>query len=230
MKHLADVSAYPLCWPEGWPRTPAHARKDGARFKGGQTYEGYGDNKRYVGRRLISFDRARKLLREELGRLGAKMVTVSTDVELRNDGEPRAGSADKRSIDPGIAVYFQYKGKPMVMAQDAFDTLAANTRSLGLAIDALRSLERHGGGTMMERAFTGFSALPPPDGAKPKRPWWQVLNYSGDSDTWADLSADEIEARYRTLAKRRHPDVEGGSIEAFQELGDAKEEALRAVS
>ena len=33
----------------------------------------------------------------------------------------------------------------MVMATDAFSNIAANVRSLGLAIEALRQLERHGG-------------------------------------------------------------------------------------
>ena len=49
------------------------------------------------------------------------------------------------------------------MACDRFDNAAANMRSLGLAIEAMRQLERHGVGTMMERAFTGFVALPAPE-------------------------------------------------------------------
>ena len=117
----------------------------------------------------------------------------------------------------------------MVMAQDAFDNLASNTRSLGLAIDAMRSLERHGGGTMMERAFAGFTALPAPDGAKSRRPWWTVLNYSENPDDRLDLSADEVRARYATLAKRRHPDVEGGSVDAMVELTEARDEAVRSL-
>lgn len=226
---LEEVQAYPLCWPDGWPRTPNHVRKDGAQFKSGDVYEWQNGQKVYVGRKRVSFDRARRLLRDELDRLGAKGIVVSTNAELRNDGEPRADSAKRRLDDPGIAVYFQLKGKPMVMAQDAFDNLAANTRSLGLAIDALRALDRHGGGTMMERAFAGFTALPSPDGAKPKRPWQTVLNYSLDPDDLMDLSAEEVEARFRTLAKRRHPDVDGGSVEAFQELQEARDEAVRSL-
>jgi hypothetical protein len=50
----------------------------------------------------------------------------------------------------------------MTMACDRFDNAAANMRSLGLAIEAMRQLERHGGGAMMEKAFSGFVALPPP--------------------------------------------------------------------
>lgn len=227
MTKITEVQAYPLCWPEGWPRTPEHIRDDGARFKSGDVFEGYGEQRRYVGRKPITFDKARRLLRDELERLGAKSVVMSTNAALRLDGEPRGNAAEKRSIDPGIAVYFTYKGKPMVMAQDAFATLAANTRSLGLAIDAMRSLERHGGGTMMERAFAGFTALPPPEGSQPKRAWWTVMNYSADPDERIDLTIDEVKARYRALAKRRHPDADGGSEALMAELNVAMEDAER---
>ena len=94
----------------------------------------------------------------------------------------------------------------------------------------MRQLERHGGGTMMERALAGFTALPAPEGSTPKRAWWVVFNYSEDPDEHLDLSHDEIEARFRTLAKRRHPDVPGGSAEAFQELQDAREQAVKELA
>lgn len=224
---IEDVQSYPLCWPDGWPRTPNHVRDAGNHFKV------QGDappDQSWRPRRPITFDRARRLLRDELGRLGAENVVLSTNIPLRNDGEPRADQAERKIPDPGIAVYFMLKGRQMVMAQDAYTWLGANTRSLGLAIEALRSLDRHGGGKMMERAFAGFAALPAPDGVNPKRPWQTVLNYSLDPDDLSDVSPDEIDARFRTLAKRRHPDVPGGSKEAFQELQDARDEAVRALS
>jgi hypothetical protein len=224
-----EIEAFPLCWPEGWQRTPSHIRKDGSQFKSGDVYEGYGDQRRYIGRRKTSPDRARRLLIDELDRLKAKAVILSTNVPLRSDGEMRAGAAERRLDDPGVAVYFQLKGKPMVMATDAYDNIASNLRSLGLAIEALRQLERHGGGVMMERAFAGFSALPPPEGSAPKRPWYVVLNYGEDPEARADLSVEEVEARFRTLAKRRHPDVDGGSAELMAELNQAREDAVREL-
>lgn len=222
---IEDVQAYPLCWPEGWPRTPQHLRKDGNQFGTMERVNSSATSSGWMSKRPITFDRARKMLRAELDRLGAKGIVMSTNAALRNDGEPRADAAEKRSMDPGIAVYFTYKGKPMVMAQDAFQTLAANAKSLSLAIDAIRSLERHGGGQMMERAFAGFTALPAPEGSQPKRAWWAVLNYSADPDERADLSLDEVRARYKTLAKRRHPDADGGSHELMSELNQALEDA-----
>lgn len=224
-----EVQAYPLAWPEGWPRTPTHCRQSGARFKSGSTYEGYGDARRYVGQRPVTFAKASRLLADELGRMKATNITVSTNARTRADGGVYASDAEKRYDDPGVAVYFTLKGRQMVMAQDAFDTLAANVRSLGLAVEGLRSLERHGGGTMMERAFSGFTALPAPDGVKAKRPWWIVLGYGDDPEARADLSPDEVIARFKTLAKRRHPDVDGGSVELFVELQTARDDAVRAL-
>lgn len=222
-KHSAVVSC-PLCWPEGWARTPGHRRLGGSQFKSGSVYRVEGTEQRYVGRSMITFDRARTLLTNELGRMKARGVIVSTNVPLRMDGQPRADAARARMADPGVAVYFTFKGKPMVMAQDAYSHIAANVRSLGLAIEALRQLDRHGGGTMMERAFAGFTALPPPEGAKPRRPWWEVLRYPTNPAERELLSVKEVQARYQTLAKRLHPDA-GGSDEAMTELNLALEDA-----
>lgn len=213
MTKIEDVQAFPLHWPDGWPRTKA--RKVNHPF-GSRTYQ-------------LGFDRARRQLREELGRLGAKLVVISTNIALRIDGEPNASAARTQQRDPGVAVYFMLKGKQMVMAQDNYQEIAANVRSLALAIEGMRQLDRHGGGTMMERAFAGFAALPAPDGVKPKRPWWAVLNYSENEEDRADLSVEEVKARFNTLAKRRHPDTDGGSVEAFQELSDARDEAVQAL-
>lgn len=177
---------------------------------------------------MISFERARKLLYEELERMNASNVVLSSNLPLRLDGEARAGAA-LHGASPGCAIYFTFRGKPMVMACDRFSALAANVRSLGLAIEAMRALERHGGGQMMERAFTGFSALPPPAGSKPRRPWWVVLGYPADPAERELLSAPEVEARFRHLAQSRHPDKTGGSTDAMAELNEARDEAVAAL-
>jgi hypothetical protein len=223
-----EIESYPLSWPDGWQRTPQHLRKDGSRFKVRDRKYGEGGSS-WLSSRGVTFDYARRLLVEELGRLKANAVILSTNIPLRNDGQPRAGAAGSRLDDPGVAVYFTLKGKQMVMAADAFSGIAANLRSLGLAVEALRQLERHGGGVMMERAFAGFTALPAPEGSKIKRAWWIVLNYGDDPEARLDLSVEEVEARFRTLAKRRHPDVTGGSVELMAELNEAREDAVREL-
>lgn len=209
MSQHDSATAYPLSWPDGWER--AKARK---------TSNPFGSS-----RALLTFDRARRSLSDELHRLGAVGPVLSSNIPIRGDGMPYADAARRKMEDPGVAVYFMLRGKRMVMAQDAYWDIAANFRSLALAIEAMRQLERHGGGTMMEKAFYGFAALPPPEGSKPRRPWWTVMQYSADPKERELLSVAEVKARYATLAKRLHPDA-GGTAEAFSELNQARDDAF----
>ena len=161
--------AYPLQWPDGWTRTPAHKREDGrSRFQKGD----------WRNRSFTTINTTRQQLADELQRLGARNVVLSTNVELRLDGQPYSNR--RAPEDPGIAVYFSLDGEPMVMAQDAFQRVPDNIRSLTLAIQGMRQMQRHGGGTMLKRAFSGFTALPPPDQMTAivtpvAQQWWEVL-------------------------------------------------------
>lgn len=228
MATATAIEAYPLNWPEHWPRTPASKRQGGNQFGAYRTVQGHGGSWRSKAR--VTPDAARRSLQEELKRLGAVGVIISSNVPLRQDGEMRADHADRKHEDPGIAVYFTYKGKPQVMAQDAFDNIAANMRSLALAIEAMRALERHGGGRMMERAFQGFSALPPPADHKPRRPWHEVLRYPADPAERELLSLPEVEARLKVLQKKYHPDnQDSGDHDLFLELEPAMEDARKEL-
>ena len=191
------TQAYPLAWPENWPRTDADKRKSHSPFS-------------------TTFDKARRDLLDELRRLGARNVVISSWLPLRQDGQPRADVARRRIEDPGVAVYFELRGRPMVMARDAYWNIHDNIRSIGLAIEHLRGLERHGGAVMMERAFEGFSALPPPA----KRDHWSTLGIRPTRDL------DEIAAAFRLRAKDLHPD-RGGDAGAMAELLDARSAAIR---
>lgn len=201
-----SVTKYPLAWPAGWKRTA------------------YGARKSHPFARELSFDRARQSLTDELKRLRAINATMSSNVPIRGDGMPYADAARRRMDDPGVAVYFMFKNRPMVMAQDAYYDVAANFRSLALAIEAMRQIERHGGGVMMQKAFDGFAMLEAPAGSKPKRPWWEVLHYPANPDERKYLSIGELDARYKRLAKDAHPDA-GGSAEEWNELKTAVDEA-----
>lgn len=200
------TEAFPLQWPAGWPRHRGQKQYT-ARFKTGRhTWSGGS------GVRIVTFAVARDKLYEELTRLGAKNAVISTNHPPDVRGMP---IESKRKIaDEGVAVYFSFRGKPMVMACDRYDTAAGNMRSLGLAIEGLRQLERHGGGTMMEKAFEGFAAL------SDAPHWTGVLGVSKDA------TVELIEAAYRQLAKKRHPDVPGGSAKAMMELNAARQQAI----
>lgn len=195
------AEAFPLAWPEGWPRTPDHKRTSGSRFN-------------------TTFERARSELVNELRRLGAGNVVISSWLPLRRDGLPYADQARKRLDDPGVAVYFTLRKRQMVMARDAYTSVHDNLRSIGLGIAHLRGLERHGGGTMMERAFEGFAALPAPSG----RDCWAILGIKREEAT-----REAVADKFRELVRRHHPDNGGDPIE-FDEVRKARDAALNAIA
>jgi hypothetical protein len=204
------TESYPLHWPAGWPRTPAKEVVDGK----------YGFRRpraNSAASPFWTFNDARDALLEELHRLGAThgRRVLSSNFKLTAAGLPtdRGG----RPEDQGIAVYFDLGGKAMVMACDRYTGAPENMRSIALAIEAMRQLARHGGGAMMERAFSGFQALPAsgPD-------CWAVLGVPSNADV------DTINKAYRAKAKAAHPEA-GGSTAAMQELNVARDEALRRV-
>jgi hypothetical protein len=208
------INAYPLQWPTGWKRTVAADRKNG-RFSKAMNRA---DSSWKTRRDLTMSDALQRLL-GQLEHMGIHRddVVISTNVPVRLDGLPRSGAAEP--TDPGAAVYWVEKGDARrVMAIDLYDRVADNIAALAATLDAMRAIERHGGATILERAFTGFTALPAP-GAAPD--WWQVLGVSQTA------SRDEITAAYRRLASEAHPD-KGGSAERMAAINAAREKGLTA--
>lgn len=205
------TQAYPLQWPDGWPRTKPSHRQDGrSRFqKGG-----------WQNRTYTTINSTRQQLAGELQRLGARNVVLSTNVELRLDGRPYSNR--RAPDDPGIAVYFEMDGEAMAMAQDTFDRVPDNIRSLTLAISGMRQMQRHGGGTMLKRAFEGFTALPPPDQMSPittpaPKSWWEVLGVA------QDCPLPVAEAAWKALA-RITPENERYAINAAIEAARVRKD------
>jgi hypothetical protein len=184
------TQAYPLHWPAGWPR--ARARRS-APFK-------------------VPPSQAKREMMEEIARLGAKDVIVSTDQPLNKDGSP---SLNRRWGDPGVAVYFKRKGRAVVLACDQYYELHDNMRAIGKTAEAMRGIERWGASDMLDRAFTGFEALPAPE------QWFQVL------DVPATATLDQINQAYRSLAAKAHPDT-GGSDAAMARLNAARDQGRMA--
>ena len=182
---------YPLHWPEGWPRTAAHRRKP-APFK-------------------VTPAQARDEMLRELQLLGARDIHISSDQRLNRDGSLSAQRY--QLIDPGVAVYFTRKGTDVVLACDQYTDLHDNIRAIGKTVEALRGIERWGASDMLDRAFTGFTALAAPE------QWWQVLGV----DPCATM--DEIDVAWRLLMQTAHPDRKGGSNEAAARLNRARDEA-----
>lgn len=198
------TEAFPLAWPAGWPRTPDADRRDGrSSFKR--------PGARY--RIPWTFVAARDALLEEVWRHQQGAVVLSTNFQPGRNG-PQAHDGRRRPDDQAVAVYFQRYGKPYVIACDRYADAEGNMRSLTLALEALRQLERHGGGVMLERAFQGFAALPAPRSAH------EVLGIS------VDATRDEIQSAWRSAARKAHPDL-GGSSELAAEINAAKDKMLK---
>lgn len=194
---------YPLQWPEGWKRTQSYQRKTATFSRQGKS--------------LTVFDGVQRVL-DELQRLGVHQddVIVSTNLQTRLDGLPRSNQG--RPGDPGVCVYWKPAKSPMrCMAIDRYNEVQDNLAAVAATLEAMRSIERHGGAAILDRAFTGFAALPAPVGGK--RDWWTVLELQSTA------SQAEIREAFNRLAREHHPD-RGGSDERMAEIIRARDEAL----
>jgi len=209
------IPAYPLQWPTGWPRTPVSE----------QRYAKFGTRAGPFGQvRDITIAEANQRVLAELARMGIDRqdVVISTNLTLRLDGLPRSGQAAPR--DAGAAVYWwdNLAGARRVMAIDQYYRVEENLAAIAATLDAMRAIERHGGAQILDRAFTGFTALPAPAAA---RTWREVFGWSERKTP----IPGEIRARFRELASVRHPDRAGGSDAAMSELNVAMRQAEEEI-
>ena len=186
---METTRSYPLYWPEGWPRAKSHEVKR-ARF---------GDHSVSEGRRVLA---------DQVRLFGGEDLIISSNLELRLDGNPR--SNQKQPADRGVAIFFKRKDEPVALACDIYTTVEDNLWALCRTLDALRQIERDGSPSLINRAFKGFAALPDPDARK----WWEVLNLH---ETASD---QEIKAAYFRLARQHHPDA-GGDAVTFDQVQKA---------
>lgn len=212
---MRTESRYPLSWPAGWKRT-ALQHRTAARFGKASRNSGTGSWQPW---RAVTIAEAVDRVRKQLEHMGIHDddLLISTNLQLRLDGLPRSNQGEP--VDPGVAVYWQERGKrdqePKCMAIDRYDRVADNLAAIAATLDAMRAIERHGGGEILARAFAGFTALAPPVDV---RTWWQVLGVSEVS------FAADVEAVYRRLRSAAHPDRPGGDAQRFNEVQAAYEQ------
>lgn len=204
------IEAYPLCWPVNRPRT-ARYKRERARFD-------------------MSFARARDEVVRQIEMMCGKYehdrrqtgLVISTNIALRRDGLPLA--SQRQPEDPGVAVYFNYRKRPMCFACDRWEKVEDNMQAVAKTIDALRGIARWGTGDMMEAAFTGFTALPAP-GQTTARSWRDVL---GVADMNPPPTLGYITSAYKLLRSKHHPD-KGGRSEDFNAIQTAYEQACQEI-
>ena len=141
--------AYPLHWPNSWPRTDV---PKGSQFK-------------------TSLSGALRNVQDSLRRFAADSgkdldrVLISSNFTLM-DSEPE---------DAGVALYFTWDGLESCIAVDRYRKLAHNLQAIHHVIEAKRTMLRHGGLNVVRAAFRGYAALPPP-GSGNKESWRSVLD------------------------------------------------------
>lgn len=208
------INNYPLCWPIGWKRTAPSNQERGRFSRREQRTSEWGT----YDRKKLSVADGRNRVMEALRLFGVdyRDVIISSNVMVRLDGLPRSGQPAPK--DPGVAVYWkqQRDTRHKVIAIDRYLNVEDNLAAIAATLEAMRAIERHGGAKILERAFTGFTALPEPNN------WRHVMGIDGTP------SLEEVMDRYRQLAKKRHPDC-GGSNESMAELSRAFDDAKREL-
>jgi len=216
------MTKYPLTWPTGWKRTQAYSR---TRAKFSKATTKYHDNPNdttqnhsYKVRGQVTIAEGAGRVLKSLEMLGAVgEAIISTNLHLKLDGLPRSGQQEP--ADPGVAVYWKTRTAKQhkVMAIDRYDRVADNLAAIAATLEAMRAIERHGGAVILERAFTGFEALPSPND------WRHVMGFENTP------TLEQAKDRYRQLAQSRHPD-RGGHENAMQELNRAYDDAKRELT
>lgn len=214
------TEAYPLFWPQGWKRTLSYSRTR-AKF-GKRTFvdRGVNDQGQRMGwhtKGALSINQGTERVLNVLDQMGFnKSVIISSNLALRNDGLPRSGQ--REPDDPGVAVFWGNGVQARCIAVDQYDRVADNLAAIAATLEAMRAIERHGGAAILERAFTGFVALPAPES------WWQVLGLSGPN-----VSREEIEQMHRRLIMQHHPD-RGGDADQAARINRARDQGLEQLS
>lgn len=203
-----NTPRHPLQWPAGWKRTARPVRSRFGKW-----------NKK------PSIAEASLFLEAELQRLtGSNKFILSSNLKYKADGLPY--SNQKEPPDQGAAVYFKMadstggKDHEMTIACDSFDKMGCNIYAIALTIEAMRGISRWGCSELMNRAFTGFQALPEKASISS---WRTVLEVD------EIISVEELKNIYRTLCKKYHPDVAGGNAEKFIQVQRAYEDAIKEL-
>ena len=213
--HLPSMSetiqAYPLQWPVGWKRT---AQRAIGRF-GPQKFGTSG----------LTISQAVDRVLRELKLMGVRYddIVISTNLKLTLSGRPRSDQGNP--TDPGVAVYWRKKRTAdrtdtECMAIDLYTKVEQNIAAVAATLEAMRSIERHGGAEVLNRAFSGFLALP----ERTESPWRDVLGFGVNEQ----VTLAQVMDRYREKAKASHPD-RGGSEDQMIVLNKARDMALKEI-
>jgi hypothetical protein len=150
---MTTATAFPLTWPQQFPRTK---HRSGGSFK---TALSAAIKNVQDSLRLFGVDSGKK----------TESVVISSNVTL----------GVNRPADPGVAVWFTWDGLQVCIPVDRYDSVQANLQAIHHILEARRVELRHGTLALVRATFTGFKALPSPAADQ----WRNVLGVEpGESD------------------------------------------------
>lgn len=130
------ITAYPLTWPQKFPRSPK--REKGA-FK--TSLAGALKNVE-TSLRMFASDSSKKV----------EGLIISSNVTL----------GAQHPADPGVAVWFTWDGLQVCIPVDRYLSVESNLQAIHHIIEARRTELRHGTLALVRATFTGFKSLPAP--------------------------------------------------------------------
>lgn len=116
--------------------------------------------KQKAGSFRASYAKTLDLLEYELKQLKAQHITVEayfTRAQIRNDGWPLSKATPSGS---GVILSFTGKSGELSFPCDTYKTFDDNLRAIGLALEALRAVDRYGV-TQHAEQYKGWAKLPP---------------------------------------------------------------------
>lgn len=166
------TESFPLKWPLGRSTTSPSQRKN-ATFS-------------------TTMGRSRDELLHELKLLEARDVVISSNVATYKRGGQNIMYADQTAAkdNPGVAVYYTWKGESYALACDRWKTVTDNLQALNKTVNAIRGIDRWGTGEMMKAAFAGFKELP-----APPTDFWTYLGIEATKDIEIITKAYRQQAR-----------------------------------
>lgn len=131
------TTAYPLSWPEGFPRTKYRER----------------------GQFSTPYDKALSNVVRSLQRFASDSGKPLVNPILSSNLNPLIS---RTPDDPGVAVWFTWDGLQVCIPVDRYQTPASNLQAIHHILEARRTELRHGTLALVRATFQGFKALPPP--------------------------------------------------------------------
>jgi len=123
---------------------------------------------------------------------------------------------DQNPKEPGVVCYFNFDGEATCIPVDRYKKIEHNLQAIFHCLEAERTKLRHGGINLVMAAFRGYAMLEGPKNSS--EAWWVTLRVT------ALAERDEVEAAYKKLRSKYHPDKPDGDETKFKAVQAAWKE------